>query len=83
MGRQQARLYGRDEAMLGGLNAFFLLEDSPTVYGLPEAPKLPSRNLAASGGLGLLAAVLAGVAGILAFRKRRMDPAAEANPDAT
>ncbi len=74
MGRQQARLYGRDESMLGGLNAFFLIEDSPTVYGLPEAPKLPSRNLGISGGLGFLAAVLAGVAGILAFRKRRMDP---------
>src|SRR6266545_2190528 len=42
MGRQQARLYGREESMLGRLNAFFLLEDVPSVYGLPEAPKLPS-----------------------------------------
>jgi formate dehydrogenase iron-sulfur subunit len=74
MGRQQAQLYGRDEAMLGGLNAFFLIEDSPEVYGLPLAPKLPSRNLGVSGGLGVFAAVLAGLAGILAFRKRRMDP---------
>src|SRR5437773_1854339 len=53
MGRQQARLYGREESMLGGLNAFFLLEDAPSVYGLPEAPKLPSRNLGVSGGLGV------------------------------
>jgi formate dehydrogenase iron-sulfur subunit len=90
MGRQQTRLYGRDDSMLGGLNAFFLLEDSPSVYGLPEAPKLPSRNLAASGGLGLLAAALAGLAGFLAFRKRRMGPLQatnngdpEAGPDAS
>ena len=41
--------------------------------GLPEAPHLPSRNLAGSAGLGLVAAVLAGIAGMLAMRKRRMD----------
>src|SRR5438093_498538 len=40
-----ARLYGADEGMLGGLNSFYLLVDKPQVYGLPEAPKLPSRNL--------------------------------------
>jgi formate dehydrogenase iron-sulfur subunit len=73
-GHTQARLYGRDEAMLGGLNSFYLIEDSPATFGLPEAPHLPSRNLPASGGLGILAAVLAGIAGMLAFRKRRMDP---------
>jgi formate dehydrogenase iron-sulfur subunit len=72
-GRTQARLYGRDEAMLGGLNAFYLLEDSPSTYGLPEAPRLPSRNLATSGGLGIVAAIVAGVAGMLAMRKRRVD----------
>ena len=69
--------------MLGGLNAFFLLEDRPSVYGLPEAPKLPTRNLGISSGLGLVAAALAGLAGVLAFRKRRMDPEAEAKTDAT
>src|SRR5262245_24937935 len=74
MGRTQARLYGRDDATLGGLNAFFLLEDTPTVYGLPEAPKLPTRNLGANAGFGLVAAALAGLAGLIAFRKRRMDP---------
>jgi formate dehydrogenase iron-sulfur subunit len=77
-GHTQARLYGRDEAMLGGLNSFYLLEDTPTVFGLPEAPHLPSRNLPASGGLGVVAAVVAGIASVLAFRKRRMD-----SPDAT
>ena len=72
-GRSQARLYGRDDATLGGLNAFYLLENAPDTYGLPEAPKLPSRNLAASGGLAVVAGVLAGLAGLLALRKRRMD----------
>ena len=75
MGRTQARLYGRDTSILGGLNAFFLIEDAPAVYGLPESPKLPSRNLPASAGFGLVAAALAGLAGLIAFRKHRMDPA--------
>jgi formate dehydrogenase iron-sulfur subunit len=73
-GHTQARLYGRDEAILGGLNSFYLLEDTPATFGLPEAPQLPSRNLPAGGGLGVVAAVLAGIASMLAFRKRRMDP---------
>src|SRR5439155_23469683 len=72
-GHQQPRLYGGDEAILGGLNSFYLIEDAPATFGLPEAPHLPSRNLAASGGLGVVAAVLAGIAGMLAVRKRRMD----------
>ena len=62
--------------MLGGLNAFYLLEDEPTVYGLPVAPKLPTRNLAPSSVVGVGAAVLAGLAGMIAFRKRRMDAGA-------
>ena len=73
-GHSQARLYGRDEAILGGLNSFYLLEDTPATFGLPEAPHLPSRSLPASSGLGVVAAVLAGIASMLAFRKRRMDP---------
>ena len=71
-GHAQARLYGRDDAVLGGLNSFYLLEDSPSTFGLPEAPRLPSRNLPASSGLGVVAAILAGIAGMLAIRKRRM-----------
>jgi formate dehydrogenase iron-sulfur subunit len=71
-GRNQARLYGRDDATLGGLNAFYLLEDAPSTYGLPESPQLPSRNLATSGGLAVVGAILAGLAGMLALRKRRM-----------
>ncbi len=72
-GRTKAQLYGREATMLGGLNAFFLLEDGPEQYGLPLAPKLPSRNVAPSGLLGVGAAILAGLASMLAFRKHRMD----------
>jgi formate dehydrogenase iron-sulfur subunit len=82
-GHGGARLYGRDESVLGGLNAFFLIEDAPSAYGLPDAPRLPSRNLAGSGGIGVFAALLAGLASLLAFRKRRMEPSsAEVKSDA-
>ena len=47
-GEKRAYLYGADDTMLGGLNAFFLLVDKPEVYGLPRDPKLPSRNLVPS-----------------------------------
>src|ERR1700716_3179104 len=72
-GHADARLYGGDAHLLGGLTSFSLIEDTPATFGLPEAPPLPSRNLPASGGLGLVAAVLAGIASMLALRKRRMD----------
>src|SRR6266571_4854566 len=34
-GVTQAQLYGRDDKVYGGLNAFFLLMDKPEAYGLP------------------------------------------------
>src|SRR5437588_7955260 len=34
-GVPQAYLYGADEQVLGGLNAFYLLVDTPETYGLP------------------------------------------------
>ena len=45
-GVTEARLYGADDSVYGGLNAFFLLMDKPEVYGLPNAENavLPSRN---------------------------------------
>jgi formate dehydrogenase iron-sulfur subunit len=72
-GRTQAHLYGGDTSILGGLNSFYLLEDTPTVYGLPETPHLPSANLPASGGIAVLAAIVTGLIGLITFRKRRMD----------
>ena len=67
-----AYVYG-DEKMLGGLNAFFLLTDRPSVYNLPENPQLPSRNVGTSWLLSAASAAVAGVVGLLSFRKARMD----------
>ena len=44
-GKTQARLYGADDKVLGGLNAFYLLMDEPEVYGLPSDPKVPSNSV--------------------------------------
>jgi formate dehydrogenase beta subunit len=35
----KANLYGKNE--LGGLHVMYVLEDEPSVYGLPENPKIP------------------------------------------
>ncbi|MGE5828661.1 MAG: 4Fe-4S dicluster domain-containing protein [Micromonosporaceae bacterium] len=69
----EARLYGADESVYGGLNAFFLLMDEPEAYQLPNAANavLPSRNNE-RGYLGLLiTAVLGAIGGLIALRRRR------------
>ncbi|HYE90889.1 MAG TPA: 4Fe-4S dicluster domain-containing protein [Terriglobales bacterium] len=76
-GEKRAYLYGADERMLGGLNAFFLLVDPPETYGLPPDPKLPSRNLTPSSLWTALGAVLVGVLGLFNFRGRRARAEAE------
>jgi formate dehydrogenase iron-sulfur subunit len=70
-GENAAYIYG-DEKILGGLNSFYLLVDKPEVYGLPENPKLPSRNLWPSSGWSVLGAAAIGFLGFLGFRQRRM-----------
>lgn len=78
-GITQARLYGDDDSVYGGLNAFFLLMDKPEAYRLPNAENavLPSRNNLGSylGALGT--AILAVFGGLVALRRRREpgDPA--------
>jgi len=42
-GEMKAQLYGADDAVLGGLNSFYLLLDKPETYGLPVNPKVPSK----------------------------------------
>ena len=71
-GAAQAQLYGRDEKIYGGLNAFFLLMDKPETYGLPDADnaKLPSRNDVGGYLAALVTGALAVVAGLVAFRRR-------------
>ncbi len=77
MGMSEARLYGADETILGGLNAFYLLMDEPEVYGLPSNPKVPARNVGPTNLWSLGTAILMGIAGLVSFRKRRMDTFAE------
>ncbi len=75
-----AQLYGHDDKVYGGLNAFFLLMDKPEVYGLPNAQNavLPRRNNA-RGYLGtFFTAALAALAGVIAFRDGRMAERASA-----
>jgi formate dehydrogenase iron-sulfur subunit len=83
-GYSKAQLYGRDDKVYGGLNAFFLLMDEPETYKLPNTANavLPSRNNAAGYLGGLVTAVVAVVAGIVAFRRRGEAPAATAPPAA-
>jgi formate dehydrogenase iron-sulfur subunit len=69
-GEKRAYLYGADEKMLGGLNAFFLLVDKPEVYRLPPDPKLPTRNLVTASAFSALGALIVALIGIFNFRER-------------
>ena len=70
-GESRAYLYGADERMLGGLNAFYLLVDRPEVYGLPPDPRLPTRNLLSSSIYSVVGALIAALIGIFHLRERR------------
>jgi formate dehydrogenase iron-sulfur subunit len=78
-GLKEANLYGADDTVYGGLNAFFLLMDKPEAYKLPNAENavLPGRNNA-GGYLGwLVTAVLGVLAAVIARRERNRAGAAE------
>jgi formate dehydrogenase iron-sulfur subunit len=66
----QAYLYGADETILGGLNAFYLLVDKPETYGLPSSAKLPSRSVPRSALWSIFAAGLTALGMLFAFRSR-------------
>jgi formate dehydrogenase iron-sulfur subunit len=69
-GQTEAYLYGADESVLGGLNAFYLLVDRPETYGLPLNPQLPSRRVPRSSLWSVVTAFLAGLGMLFAFRDR-------------
>ncbi len=80
-GIKEANLYGRDDKVYGGLNAFFLLMDKPEVYKLPNAENavLPQRNNL-GGYLGVVGTAVLGLVGaVIALRNRgvRREPPAE------
>jgi formate dehydrogenase iron-sulfur subunit len=74
-GVTEARLYGHDEAVYGGLNAFFLLMDEPQAYRLPNEANavLPRRNNL-GGYLTWLVTSVVGVLGALIALRRRQPP---------
>jgi formate dehydrogenase iron-sulfur subunit len=78
----EANLYGRDQAVYGGLNAFFLLMDKPEAYKLPNAANavLPGRNNAGGWLTGLVTAVLGVLGGLIALRRRGQPPSEEPAP---
>jgi len=78
-GLKEANLYGHDDTVYGGLNAFFLLMDKPETYKLPNAANavLPGRNNT-SGYLGVLVTAVLGVfAAFVARRERNRAAASE------
>ncbi len=83
-GVPEARLYGADESVYGGLNAFFLLMDEPEAYRLPNAANavLPRRNNPRGYLAAAVTAVLAVVGGLVALRRRREPPPVVAVPAA-
>ena len=62
-GHPEARLYGATEfAAYSGLNSFYLLMDSPDVYGLPNEPVRPLVHMAGDYLRGIAVLVLCGCA---------------------
>ena len=76
-GASDARLYGHDDKVLGGLNSFYLLLDKPEVYGLPAetAPQVPSRGLWPSSIKGIGASLALALGVFAAFGRRKKDVA--------
>jgi formate dehydrogenase iron-sulfur subunit len=71
-GIKEANLYGHDDKVYGGLNAFFLLMDKPEAYKLPNAANavLPGRNNV-GGYLGVFVTALLGLFGVVIARRER------------
>jgi formate dehydrogenase iron-sulfur subunit len=71
-GLKEANLYGHDDKVYGGLNAFFLLMDKPEAYKLPNAANavLPGRNNV-GGYLGLFVTAVLGLVGAVIARRQR------------
>src|SRR5437764_4264628 len=69
-GVSKAQLYGADDKVLGGLNAFYLLVDRPEVYGLPSNPVVPSSMVPGSSFWGIFTGLLVALGVLFQFRRR-------------
>ena len=79
LGQTKAHLYGADDKVLGGLNAFYLLMDKPEVYGLPSNPIVPSSAVPRSFFWSLFTGLLVALGVLFQFRRR---PSAPDTPEA-
>ncbi|GAC1474194.1 MAG: 4Fe-4S dicluster domain-containing protein [Isosphaeraceae bacterium] len=72
-GASDAYLYGADDKILGGLNAFYLLMDRPEVYGLPsaDAVRLPSRTVWPSALKSMATSLVMVLGAFLTFTRRK------------
>jgi len=78
LGATEASIYGYNEA--GGLNVFYLLMNTPSVYGQPVNPVVPQQRLVLSSAATILTALAAGVAALVSFRERGAKKRAEVAP---
>jgi formate dehydrogenase iron-sulfur subunit len=77
-GETKAHLYGADDTVLGGLNAFYLLVDKPETYGLPSNPKVPSKLVPGSVFWSIFTGLLVALGVLFRFRTRKQPEAAPA-----
>ena len=77
-GLSDAILYG--DKLLGGLGQMYLLQEKPSFYGLPEAPRVATRTAVGSWVSGLVTAgIVAAVPFWLLFRRKEALAAEEAS----
>jgi formate dehydrogenase iron-sulfur subunit len=71
-GKTDAYLYGKDSlGDYGSLHSFFLLEDHPNEYNLPEAPPQPFRDIGTRYATTFLTGLALAAVSALIFRKGR------------
>ncbi len=81
-GDAAAYLYGADDSILGGLNSFYLLMDTPETYGLPTRvqAQVPSRSLWPSSVKAMAVSLVAIAGAFFAFGRRKGEVAAAERP---
>ncbi|RXJ01898.1 4Fe-4S dicluster domain-containing protein [Anaerobacillus alkaliphilus] len=69
-GNFKAKVYG-DSDILGGLNVFYLLQDTPEKYGLPSNPQMPQKTMLGGYWSSVFSLFAVGLVSLLSFRSYR------------